>query len=161
MGALNNIVVACPSVIGDYDSNKLKDLLPVKKWYTTASVVSDLDKICNGLNISITKNVYIRSEFNTSFPSDSVFANYLRKLKSGTLSQEEIKSYDIEKAKYFSINANGKDTNVAISVFPYRNGSKVVYGFYHTYTLFGDGTKTYHTDDAKITENIIKTIAND
>ena len=41
--------------------------------------------------------------------------------------QTFLKAYDLLKSKWFYISDNGKEYKVAVSVYPYRNGSKVVY----------------------------------
>ena len=49
---------------------------------------------------------------------------------------------------------------VQVSVFPYRNGSKVTYTFIYTYGLTGDGGSTYSQAEIDGIIGEIQTVAN-
>ena len=72
-----------------------------------------------------------------------------------------MKAYDIEKAKLFTLSQGKTDIELALSVFPYRSGSKVIYGFNYPYALLGNGTTTFKPDDISAIEKTIASIAND
>lgn len=159
LGSTKNISISCPSQIVDFDN--FKTGIGSSNHWSDSKVAEDLSKICNGLKIAINRTKYVRGEINTPYPSDSVFANYARHLKPAEISIEKIKSYDIEKAKYFYIPEGTHTIESAISVFPYRSGSKVVYGIQYPYTLLGDGTTTYRALGVATIEKNLKAIAND
>lgn len=157
-GQFTKAQVTCPATIEDYDS--YKGGISGRKLFPDNEVATDLSRICNGLKVEIKRQKYIKSELNTQFPSDSVFANFSRKLKASR-EPEKVKSYDIEKAKLFTLSEGKASFDLAVSVFPYRSGSKVIYGFNYPYTLLGDGTSTFKPEDVQAIGKNIASIAND
>lgn len=157
-GKVTKVNVLCPTTIEDYDS--FKGGISGRKLFPDNQVAADLSRICTGLKITIQHQKYVKSEINTQFPSDSTFANYSRKM---AISKElnKVNAFDIEKATIFNFNSGKNRIDVAISVFPYRTGSKVVYGFYYPYNLLGDGTSTYRQEDIASLQKTIAAIAND
>lgn len=157
-GQSTKVQVTCPASIEDYDN--YKGGISGRKLFPDNEVAADLSRICNGLKIEIKRQKYVKSELNTQFPSDSVFANFSRKLKASR-EPEKIKSYDIEKAKLFTLSQGKNSFDLAVSVFPYRSGSKVIYGFNYPYSVLGDGSSTFKLDDVRAIEKSIASIAND
>lgn len=153
------VSVTCPSNIEIFDSFKTGQ--ESDNIYSDQDVTSDITRICDGLKVVINKIKYVKGETNTQFPSDSVFANYARKLRQAKISEKDVKTYDIEKAKFFTYAHGNSNVDVAISVFPYRSGSKVVYGFKIPYSILGDGTNTYSLEEVLAIEKGILSIAND
>lgn len=110
----------------------------------------------------------IKGEVNTDFNDVSVFSNFKRKLQPVSQDmwhayQKEVKvtTLDIEKAQRFVVPSPNISAIASIAVFPYRNGSKVVYGFGYRYSIKGDGTTTYKTSDIETIKKAITNIAND
>ncbi|WP_233884575.1 hypothetical protein [Paraburkholderia flagellata] len=156
-GKLTTVQVTCPASIIAYDNFKVGD---GGQFYSDRDVAADLSRICDGLKISINRYKYVKTELNTQFPSDSVFANFSRKLKSSQ-DQGKVKAYDIEKAKLFIFSLGKTNFDLALSVFPYRSGSKVIYGFNYPYALLGDGTTTFKPEEVATIQKSIAAIAND
>ena len=123
-GDTYTVTVACPSTILN-DVSDLSGPLPWSPFIPREKVVADVNSLCAkaAFAFSVTEN----GEINTTFNDSSVFANFTRKLKSYSPRNDEIKAYDLEKSKWFYVSDNNKEYKIAVSVFPYRNGSKVTY----------------------------------
>lgn len=153
-----NIHIACPSALRVYDGNKVGDR--DRQLITQDQAVTDLSKICNNLDVKLQRSKLEQGELNTNFPSDSVYSNFSRSL-SAVDARDTVKFTDIEKFKLFWLKVGEQRTQLAVSVYPYRNGSKVVYRFNYPYAISGDGKNTYSADDIKALHKQIAKIAND
>lgn len=123
-GDTYTVTVACPSSLLN-DVSDLSGPLPWSPFIQREKVVADVNSLC--AKAAFTFQLTEGGEINTSFNDSSVFANFTRKLKSYSPRNEEIKAYDLEKSKWFYLSDNNKEYKIAVSVFPYRNGSKVTY----------------------------------
>lgn len=121
--------VACPSFITNeyYREIQLlnwarpewKPVLPKER------IISEVNDICSEPILKF--SILDEGEINVDFNNISVLANFTRKLKSYSPNPSEIARYDLENSKWFTLPDNGVDLKIAISVVPYRNGSKVIY----------------------------------
>ena len=157
-GNNKNINIACPTTLRIYDSNKVGDR--DRQLITQDQAVADLRKICSSLNVRLQRSKLEQGELNTNFPSDSVYANFSRSL-SAVNARDTVKFTDIEKFKVFWLKVGEQRTQLAVSVYPYRNGSKVMYRFDYPYAISGDGKHTYSADEIKALHKQINKIAND
>ena len=153
-----NIQITCPTILRVYDSSKTgtKD----DQFITQDQAVTDLSKICSNLDVKLQRSKLEQGELNTNFPSESVYANFSRNL-SAVEARDTVKFTDIEKFKLFWLKVDGQRTQLAVSVYPYRNGSKVMYRFHYPYAITGDGKNTYSADHIKALHKQIAKIAND
>lgn len=152
-----SINVTCPTKIEiDGHDNPVDGIKP---FISPKEATADLQRLCKITPIVFTQ--FITGEINTDFNDSSVFANFKRKLKSYDPKQEEIKQYDLGKSTWFYISDKGQDYKVAISVFPYRNGSKVTYKTTQTTTCNPSTTCIYDADLGNRINDAIKKIAND
>ena len=124
-GDAYSVVVKCPSsVVNDVRiEGQLINVMP--SFITKEEVVSDVISLCT--NASFVFDVTESGEINTEFGDSPTFANFARKLRPYNPKKEEVKQYDLEKSKWFYLPDNNNEYKVAISVFPYRSGSKITY----------------------------------
>lgn len=123
------IKVTCPSFI----TNEYYREIPLINWpkldwkpvLPKEQIISEVNGICSEPILSFF--VLDEGEINADFSDTSVLANFTRKLKSYSPNPSEITRYDLENSKWFTFQDNGIDLRIAISVVPYRNGSKVLY----------------------------------
>ena len=135
--------------------------ISINPLLSNAQVVSDIKKINMELSPIFKDTKKYTGEVNVQYNDESVYANFTRLLGKHKYGSDNVKKYDIEKGKLFSIGEKGKEFSVKISVFPYRNGSKVNYEFHAPYVVTNDCMTTF--DDDKVQGYIakIKGIAND
>jgi hypothetical protein len=136
-------------------------MIPIQPLINTTQAVLDIKKINDGLLPAFEDAKKYSGEINVQYNDESVYANFTRLLGEYKYGSDDVKKYDIEKDKLFTMGKTGEKFPVKISVFPYRNGSKVTYEFRSTYDVNNDGTTTFN--DKKIQEYIarIKGVAND
>lgn len=100
-------------------------------------------------DIYVPRQSIVTSEFDTPYPDNAVYANFERLL--GAYSKEKAPEYygdvdsvfEIEKGNIFVIETDEFEHLVQISVFPYRDGSKVTSKFIYNYGLTADGGSTF------------------
>ncbi len=127
----------------------LLGLISSSQLISDQKMIGDISKIYGSLNPSIDLAKEVKGEVNVQYNDESVYANFKRLLGSYKYKGDEKKKFDIEKDAVFSLQ-NGKEIiPVKISVFPYRNGSKVVYEFEVPYSLKADGTSSYSEESVK------------
>lgn len=152
------VTLKCPSMYHDIATFRVS----ISKEYLSGdTVVKNLNHICKNINPIIKKSDWVKDEFNAKFKSEDVFANYSRILTKVS-HKEDVKGFDIEKAEIFKLPmTDNENTNLALSVFPYRGGSKVVYAFSYAYEANSQGSTTYNKDVLEKTKKSILDIAND
>lgn len=97
-------------------------------------------------------------EINSLYPDDAVYANFERLLPKATWSGPS--KTEIEKTKAFKLDAGGILASVAIAVYPYQRGSKLVYTVRYPYAVFGDGRTSYRAGAVEQLRRRIAAIAN-
>jgi hypothetical protein len=157
-GDTSIIKVSCPSAIS-HDLSSLS-ALPWSPFISEEEVTQDVKGLCNKVVLSFTTSE--SGEVNTEYNDSSVFSNFSRKLKSYSPKAEEVKQYDLEKSKWFYITEGTKTYKVAVSVFPYRNGSKVVYKSSRTLNCIpNQGCPEFDAAFGQRLKSAIASIAND
>lgn len=135
----------------------------------TSKANAEADAVSAVMNgeVYIPRQQVIDGEFDSPYPDNAVYANYERIL--GEYSAETAPEYyaqidtvlELEKGNIFVIAKDDFDHLVQVSVFPYRNGSKVTYKFIYTFGLTGDGGSTYNANDIQSIIAEIQNVAND
>jgi len=129
-----------------------------------ADVMGNLTTILEKIqNKKVTRNVVLKGEINSEYNDASTYANFERIL--GFYQWEDNKkptNADISKEKYFSYKLpNDEIIPLHIKVYPYKNGSKIVYDTEVRYSLALNGNVNLATQDLDaIKVNMLK-IAND
>lgn len=160
MGDNYAVSMTCPNEYRDVAKYR-GGLLTSDSFFKPGDAEMNFKAICSDAQPVINKTLYIKGEVNTEYSSEDVFANYKRLLDSSNYSASEVAAYDIEKAELFRIVEGDLYTNVAISVFPYRGGSKTLYSFKYEFEIDGEGNSTYNDNVIKAIKQRIVDIAND
>jgi hypothetical protein len=123
------------------------------------NVFNQVDK----LSVVISKKYDFKGEINTKYPNAAVYANFKRLLGqySNWTRDESEKLSDVKKNNTFSLNFKGKNFPLYVEVFPYRDGSKVVYSSTIGYTIDSKGISSANKDDIQNLQKSIEKIAND
>lgn len=123
------------------------------------NVFNQLDK----LSVVISKNYDFKGEINTKYPDAAVYANFKRLLGqySNWTRDESEKLSDVKKNNTFILNFKGKVFPLYVEVFPYRDGSKVVFSSTISYTIDSKGISSANKDDIQNLQKSIEKIAND
>ena len=122
----------------------------------------DIDQIFNKLSsIKLTvKKVYtLQGEINTKFPSESIYANFKRIL--GNWKIKTVTTNDIKKENTFALPVGKNKYPLKIEVYPYRNGSKVIYSVAIQYTISSNNTCSLSKEDVEKAKKFIEKIIND
>jgi len=104
--------------------------------------VKELRALLASLNptIHFAKVKPIKGEINVKYSDESVYANFTRMMGSYSFSnEEEAKGYDITKDHVFALKHKDKLIPLKMTVYPYREGSKVVYEFEYRYSMTVSG----------------------
>lgn len=113
-----------------------------------------------GLNVN--KSLIKDGEINTKFNSEAVYANFERKLgKYKWGYNSNIKIGDLKKENTFKLKLGKKIVPINITVYPYKNGSKVVYKAFIDYTINTTRGPDVKTEDINAIHSKIVSIAND
>lgn len=159
-GDLKTVSVVTPNFIEVKPGNSAI-LLPISPLVTTQEAKDDIERINSRIHPEFDGFKEFSGDFNVKYNDESVYANFTRILGEYQYNDEKVKKYDIQKGKLFELGDNEDSFPVKITVFPYRNGSKVVYKFRAPFVLKNDGTTTF--DEGKIEKYIdrIKEVAKD
>jgi hypothetical protein len=137
-----------------------------------AHLLDDFDKLEADVNRIFTKipniklyinKLYIlKGEENTPYNSSSIYANFERLLgKYNHWNNKHISNLNIKKEDTFALTVNGKVYPVEVTVYPYKNGSKVIYKAYFNYFLTSDGKSSLTKSDIEKAKEKIKKVIND
>lgn len=118
-------------------------VIPFKQMLTDEQLVNSVTKVFRDVAPNLSHRKKISGEFNVSYNDESVFANFSRLMGKYKHSSSEVKKFDIDKDSVFAMSLGDETLPLKISVYPYRNGSKVVYEFNVPYVLTADGGTTY------------------
>jgi len=132
-GNQKQVVMTPPSSIivmkvTNYDGNEV----PLER--SVSEVEKDVRAVSASLDPTINFAKPIKGEINVKYSDESVYANFTRMMGSYRFSKEEAKKYDIKKDHVFALKHKNKPIPVKITVYPYRDGSKVVYEFEYPYS---------------------------
>ncbi|MEJ2756774.1 MAG: hypothetical protein P8104_13380 [Gammaproteobacteria bacterium] len=151
-----HVQMTCPTDFDDFRS------LGMQPHFSTEKVVKNFVAICDNASPVVKKVEYVKGEIDSRFSSDDVFANFSRVLRENNgYSNEEVKAFDIEKASIFELTTEHLDTTLAVSVFPYRGGSKTIYSFMYPFTANSQGETTYNHNVVRRVKQRIEEIVRD
>jgi len=126
---------------------------------------TDINRIFNKLQhtvLSIKKRYLLKGEINTKYPANSIYANFKRLMGQYTNNYYWIDSKEkispIEKRNIFNLKIKNNNYPLYIKVYPYRDGSKVVYKAYISYKINSDGTSTLTKQDIENATKKIKEV---
>jgi hypothetical protein len=115
--------VACPTAarVEREDSGLLGGYSP---FIEPAKASADLNAICNRAVLAFDRRE--TGEFDVPFNDASVYANFKRKL-TAVDARADLKRGDLSKFLWFNVRDGAQTMTVGVTVYPYRNGSKVTY----------------------------------
>jgi len=129
---------------------------------------ADAKRMFNSLKdkpLEIQRKIEFKGEVNTKYPDKAVYANFKRILgefvnwRSWSRSSNERIS-ESKKQNSFILKVNGKSYPLHVEVYPYRDGSKVVYSTTLKYTINSKGNSTLNAKDIKELQKKIEDIIN-
>lgn len=114
-------------------------------------------------NQKVALELAINGEINTKYNDSSTYANFERMLGVYRWNdREKPTNVDIAKEKYFAFKLpDGQSMPLHIKVYPYQNGSKVVYDMPIKYSLDMNGGMSLSKQDMENIKKQISKIAND
>jgi len=126
---------------------------------------SDAKNMFNSLKskpLIIKRSIEFKGEINTNYPMKSVYANLKRNLKEyisgySYKTNEEVTPDKIANTFYL----NKHDNKIDFEVYPYKNGSKVLYNARLRYTIDSKGNSTLTKKDIDELHKKISKIIND
>ena len=125
----------------------------------------DVFNVLNNLKntkLYISKRYILKGEINTKYPANSIYANFKRLMGQytnyWTYSEENISP--MEKENTFNLKIKKRNYPLNIKIFPYRNGSKIVYKAYISYIINSDGTSTLTRQDIENAKKEIEKVVN-
>ena len=128
----------------------------------------DAKRMFNSLKdkpFTLNKTVEFKGEINTKYPDIAVYANFKRILGEFTnwryfrnTSNEKIT--EDKKQNSFILKINDKSYPLYVEIYPYRDGSKVIYSTTLKYTIDSKGNSTLDTKDILELHKKIKAIIN-
>jgi hypothetical protein len=153
--------VICPEVMIEDQSNGF-----MRGWDPFISVelaVSDLGKICHETRLRFLKRE--SGEVNVNFSESAVMANFARKLKTARKEGYEGHTLDgvvnAEKYRWFTVQDGSTPRQLAVTIDPYRTGSKVTYIWTNVTECKANAGCNYDADAAKRMDDTVSAIAND
>lgn len=121
-----------------------------------ANVYSKLDNLV----VSFNKSYAYKGEVNTKYPDKAIYANFKRILGNYNWRAED-KLTDVKKENTFALNFKGQTFPLFVEVFPYRDGSKVIYSSSIQYTIDSKGNCSASKADIDALNKQIEKIIND
>jgi hypothetical protein len=121
-----------------------------------ASIYSKLDNLV----VSFNKSYAYKGEVNTKYPDKAIYANFKRILGNYNW-QAKDKLTDVKKENTFALNFKGQTFPLVVEVFPYRDGSKVIYSSSIQYTIDSKGNCSASKADIDELNKKIEKIIND
>lgn len=146
--------VRTPSIV-DLKPGKGVLFIPIRPLISMPEAIADINNINKMIDPEITDFRRCVGEIDVKYNDESVYANFSRLLGLYNYKNDEIKKYDIKKDRVFNLGLTTEPLPVKIVVYPYRNGSKVVYEFESKFSIKSNGTTTF--DESKI-NNYVATI---
>lgn len=122
----------------------------------TANVFSKLEN----LTVSIKNEYSYKGEVNTKYPDKAIYANFKRILGNYNWHAED-KISEVKKENTFALNFKGQTFPLFVEVFPYRDGSKVIYSSSIQYTIDSKGNCSASKSDIDALNKQIEKIIND
>lgn len=134
------------------------DIPPLASKQTLeADAVSVYSKLDN-LVVSFKKSYDFKGEVNTKYPDKAIYANFKRILGDWKTND---KLTEVKKENMFSLTFKGQTFPLYVEVFPYRDGSKVIYSSKIIYTIDSKGNCSASKADIEALNKQIEKIIND
>jgi hypothetical protein len=133
-----------------------------KLWVTKEQAASDLQGICNRAALRFPHRE--TGEFNVNYPDNSVYANFERKSQAydgWTANERTVRKDDIAKFRWYLVKDGGAQRRVGITVYPYRNGSKITYVWESEITCRGNAPCDFDPTAGQRVKDAVVAIAND
>jgi hypothetical protein len=153
--------IECPSTMKTEMSN-LNIFGEWDPYISKDKAIEDLRFLCSSTPLKFSR--LETGDFNVNFPDASVYANFARKLQAYTYTPtgaSQIKKDDIAKFRWFTVPDGKSLKTLGITVFPYRNGSKVTYRWENEAICKPNAGCNYDSGAAKRMLDIVTSIAND
>jgi len=149
-----------------YDSSEGKNTLGMSFEHLDApqAIQQDSQRLFNNLvNLKISRASKVNGEINTKYNDASTYANFERIMGIYDWRYtNKPTNTDITKEKYFSYKMqDGQSLPLNVKVYPYQNGSKVVYTMEIPYYLDMQGGVSLSKKDIEAIKKQIEKIAND
>lgn len=138
-----------------------------KEHHSWDKPIGSPEQILNDLNskFNVLKNPVLEAstrvygEINSKYNSDSIYSNFERLIGKYNFKDKKIATNDLEKKNVFKYDYEGTMLPIYVSVFPYRDGSKINYEVNIPYNIGTD----YTIDSNKIAlvQKRVEAIAND
>jgi hypothetical protein len=111
--------------------------------------------------VVVQRKVNISGEVNNHYNPDSTYANFLRKLGRYDIRGKESSAIDVRKEVAYNFKVGNVVNPLYVTVYPYRNGSKVEYKSMVSYFLRANNTVSISPYDISNFKKNIEKIAND
>jgi len=148
--------VSCPDTMRIENANAGLAMSP---FVERDQAIADLRSICGKAELTFTRRE--AGEVNVPFSDSSVYANFKRKLLAASTPGADVKQGDLAKFLWFYVKDGTKTQTVGVTIFPYRNGSKVSYMWLNRIACPPNGSCTFDPAAAKRVSEAIAQIAND
>ena len=108
-------------------------------------------------------NTYVlKGEKNIPYNLSSIYANFEKLLgKYNYWNDKKVSTLNIKTENTFALKIKGKVYPVEVTVYPYKNGSKVMYKAYFNYTVISGGKSTLTKSDIEKAKQKIEQIIED
>ena len=122
------------------------------------SVFENLDKVV----LLIYRTYTLKGEVNSKYSDRSIYGNFERILgKYSWKGSDKHYTNEIKKENTYAFTYGKKTYPLHIEVYPYREGTKIVYSLYLEYEMRSDGTSSLTKEDVASMKAKIASIAND
>ena len=126
---------------------------------------ADVNRIFNKLPstiLTINKTYVLKGEKNTPYNSSSIYANFERLLgKYNYWNNKKVSNLNIKKENTFALKIKERVYPVEVTVYPYKNGSKVIYKAYFPYVLTSNGKSSLTKSDIEKAKKKIEQVIDD
>jgi hypothetical protein len=120
---------------------------------------ADLRTICSRANLVFERRE--TGEVDVPFNDTSVYANFKRKLSVTAAARADARQGDLAKFLWYSVQDGTRSVPVGITVYPYRNGSKVTYVWLNNVVCRPNGPCNFDPTAPKRLGDVIAAVAND
>jgi hypothetical protein len=149
--------VGCPATARVESASNLG--MPYSLFIEHDKVAADLRSICSRALVTFERRE--SGEVDVPFNDSSVYANFKRKLTAAPNVRAEAKQGDLSKFVWYYVKEGKGDMRVGVTVYPYRNGSKVTYVWVGNVVCPPNGTCNYDPSAGKRLSEVITSVAND
>lgn len=148
--------VACPSAGRVDAANQGMGYSP---FIDPEKATADLRTICSRATLVFERRE--SGEVDVPFNDAAVYANFKRKLATVSAARVEVRQGDLAKFLWYTVQDGMRSVPVGITVYPYRNGSKVTYVWLNNVVCRPNGSCNFDPEAAKRLSSVITAVAND